>query len=34
MYGEVLKEDSEEADLIKFLIRDKSTGGVIGRKGT
>jgi hypothetical protein len=29
IYGELPKEDSEEADLFKFLIRDLSTGGVI-----
>ena len=29
IYGELSREDSEEADLFKFLIRDLSTGGVI-----
>jgi hypothetical protein len=29
IYGELPREDSEEADLFKFLIRDLSTGGVI-----
>jgi hypothetical protein len=29
VYGELPREDSEEADLFKFLIRDLSTGGVI-----
>jgi hypothetical protein len=29
IYGEVPREDSEEADLFKFLIRDLSAGGVI-----
>lgn len=29
IYGELPREDSEEADLYKFLIRDLSTGGVI-----
>ena len=29
IYGELPKEDSSEADLYKFLIRDLSTGGVI-----
>jgi hypothetical protein len=28
-YGELPREDSAEADLFKFLIRDLSTGGVI-----
>lgn len=28
-YGEVLREDSAEADLYKLLIRDLSTGGVV-----
>lgn len=28
-YGEVVREDSAEADLFKLLIRDLSTGGVI-----
>lgn len=29
IYGELPREDSAEADLYKFLIRDLSTGGVI-----
>ena len=29
IYGELPREDSEEADLFKFIIRDLSTGGVI-----
>jgi hypothetical protein len=29
VYGDLPREDSEEADLFKFLIRDLSTGGVI-----
>ena len=29
IYGELPREDSEKADLFKFLIRDLSTGGVI-----
>lgn len=29
IYGELPREDSEAADLFKFLIRDLSTGGVI-----
>ncbi|HEY2471374.1 MAG TPA: hypothetical protein VGI45_26515 [Terracidiphilus sp.] len=29
IYGELPREDSEEADLFKFLIRELSTGGVI-----
>src|ERR1700753_411552 len=29
IYGELPREDSEEADLFKFLVRDLSTGGVI-----
>ena len=29
IYGELPREDSEEADLFKFLIRDLSTGGVV-----
>lgn len=29
IYGELPREDSEQADLFKFLIRDLSTGGVI-----
>ena len=29
IYGALPREDSEEADLFKFLIRDLSTGGVI-----
>ena len=29
IYGELPREDSAEADLFKFLIRDLSTGGVI-----
>jgi hypothetical protein len=29
IYGELPREDSEEADLFKFLIRDLSTGGVL-----
>lgn len=29
LYGEVPREDSSEADLYKFLIRELSTGGVI-----
>lgn len=29
IYGDVPREDSAEADLYKFLIRDLSTGGVI-----
>jgi hypothetical protein len=29
IYGELPREDSENADLFKFLIRDLSTGGVI-----
>lgn len=29
LYGELPREDSEEADLFKFLVRDLSTGGVI-----
>lgn len=29
LYGELPREDSAEADLYKFLIRDLSTGGVI-----
>ena len=29
LYGELPREDSAEADLFKFLIRDLSTGGVI-----
>ena len=29
IYGELPREDSSEADLYKFLIRDLSTGGVI-----
>jgi hypothetical protein len=29
IYGELPKEDSEQADLFKFLIRDLSTGGVV-----
>lgn len=29
IYGDLPREDSEEADLFKFLIRDLSTGGVI-----
>jgi hypothetical protein len=29
LYGEVPREDSAEADLFKFLIRDLSTGGVV-----
>ena len=29
IYGELPREDSPEADLFRFLIRDLSTGGVI-----
>jgi hypothetical protein len=29
LYGELPREDSAEADLFKFLIRDLSTGGVV-----
>lgn len=29
IYGEIVREDSPEADLYKLLIRDLSTGGVI-----
>ena len=29
VYGELPREDSDEADLFKFLVRDLSTGGVI-----
>ena len=29
IYGELPREDSEQADLFKFLVRDLSTGGVI-----
>jgi hypothetical protein len=29
IYGELPREDSEAADLFKFLIRDLSTGGVV-----
>lgn len=29
IYGEIVREDSAEADLFKLLIRDLSTGGVI-----
>lgn len=29
LYGDLPREDSAEADLFKFLIRDLSTGGVI-----
>ncbi len=29
LYGELPREDSEEADLFRFLIRDLSTGGVL-----
>jgi hypothetical protein len=29
IHGELVREDSAEADLFKFLIRDLSTGGVI-----
>ncbi len=29
IYGELPREDSAEADLFRYLIRDLSTGGVI-----